>query len=96
MKHLKILFIALILMFVTGTAEAKKIKWDDARKIQIGMTTTEVTKLMGKPYQISTNAEVVRYLWISINAFTGSSRSLYIDFIDGKVAAVPVIPPEFK
>jgi hypothetical protein len=81
---------------ISSPVDAKKISWDNARKIQVGMTTEQVTKLMGKPTSVSVTSDGrVRYIWVHVGMFTLATQSLYIDFIDGKAAAVPVIPDEF-
>jgi hypothetical protein len=91
MKKLTITLFCLLLMACAGTA----FKWDDARRLQVGMTTSEVESLIGKPNQISVSGDVVRYVWVWVNLYTGT-RTLRVDFKDDKVIAVPPIPTTFK
>ena len=92
MKHLKItIFIVLLLMGCAGTP----FKWNDARKITPGMTTTEVTKLMGTPNSVTSRDGILIYVWVYVDSFMGS-RTLRVDFKDNKAIAAPAIPESFQ
>jgi hypothetical protein len=70
-------------------------KWDQARKIEKGMTTKEVTDLVGAPNRIDARDGALIYVWVWVNTLSGSSRTLRVDFRDGKAISVPPIPDEF-
>lgn len=70
-------------------------EWNSARQIQTGMTTEEVTKLVGTPNNVSAQGDTVRYVWVYVSSFSGS-RTLAIDFKDNKVIQAPPIPAQFK
>jgi hypothetical protein len=80
-----------------GCWSAPKMTWKNARLIQAGMTTNEVTQLIGKPYSVIAVSETKqRRVWVSLEGFTYATKSLSIDFENGKVIAPPPIPDEFK
>lgn len=89
-KYLAILLCA-ALIGCAGTA----FKWSDARQLQAGMTTAEVTRIMGKPYSVTAAGEKLIYTWVEVSPF-GGTKSLAIVFLDGKVAKAPQIPPEYR
>ena len=70
-------------------------KWDDARKIKAGMSTQEVTAIVGTPNTVKAQGEILRYVWVYVNSFEGT-RTLVVDFKDGKAIKAPPIPEEFK
>ena len=82
--------LALILSACAGTP----FKWSDARQIQPGMTPTEVAQLVGPPTTIKANGETLTYVWAYVSSFSGS-RTLRVDFRDGRAIKAPPIPPEF-
>ena len=90
MKRL-IMVLAVALTACAGTP----FKWDSARKIQPGMTTTEVSEIMGPPHTVSSSGDNLRYVWVYVNSFTGT-RTLAVDFKDGKVLKAPPIPDSFQ
>jgi len=71
-------------------------KWSQARKIAPGMTVSEVTQLMGSPTEVIATGDIVSYIWVFANGMTGSSRSLRVDFRNGKAISAPPIPASFK
>lgn len=83
---------ALALAACAGTP----FKWSQARQIQPGMSTTDVTHLVGTPNSIKSQGDVVTYAWVYVNTFNGTSRTLRVDFRDGKAISAPPIPPEFQ
>lgn len=93
MNRLKLF--TLILLFLTACA-GTSFKWDDARKITPGMTTDEVTKLIGTPNTVTSRNGVLIYVWVYVNSLSGGSRTLRVDFKDNKVMAAPPIPDSFK
>ena len=92
MRKLAVTIIALTLAACAGTP----FKWDSARQIKPGMTTQEVTALMGAPNNVSSAGGTVRYVWADVNLFTGNTKTLAVDFVDGRVQKLPPIPDEFK
>lgn len=70
-------------------------KWDQARKITAGMSIAEVTDLVGKPTLVKSQDGRLIYVWSYANSFTGT-RTLRVDFKDGKVIAAPPIPDQFQ
>ena len=90
------LLIILSIITLTACATGTPFKWADARKVEKGMTTTQVTSILGAPMQVSTANGLLTYVWVSVDSLTFASKSLRIDFKDGKAIGVPDIPPEFK
>lgn len=83
--------ITLVLAACAGTP----FKWDDARKIKEGMSTQEVSALVGTPNSVRAQGDVLRYVWVYVSSFEGT-RTLVVDFKDGKAIKAPPIPDEFK
>ncbi|RYF76819.1 MAG: outer membrane protein assembly factor BamE [Comamonadaceae bacterium] len=83
----------LFLAACAGTA----FDWENARKLQLGMTEKEVTDLMGAPYSVrSVNDGTQTWVWSFANGMTGSSRVVSAVFRDGKVITVPSVPASFR
>ena len=94
---MKKLFPAIILIasvFFTGCA-GPQIKWSDARKIKSGMTTEEVTQLLGEPNSVFSRDGKLIYSWYSVSLANGS-RGIRIEFKDNKVTDAPAVPDSFK
>jgi len=91
MKQLIFAFVFAALAACAGTP----FKWDDARKITEGMTTKEVTALVGAPNSVSSHGDSLIYVWVYVSSFSGS-RTLTITFKDGKVTKAPPIPAEYQ
>lgn len=81
-----------ILCGCAGTA----FKWTDARKISSGMTVSEVTQLVGPPNSVKATGDVLIYVWVYVNGFNGTTRTLRVDFKDGKAITAPPIPDSFQ
>lgn len=92
MNQIKTIILAILLL--TGCA-GTPFKWNDARKITPGMTTTEVTKLIGTPNNVTSRDGILIYVWVYVDAFMGS-RTLRVDFKDNKAIAAPPIPDSFQ
>ncbi len=90
MKKL-IAILALSLAACAGTP----FKWSQARQIQPGMSTAEVTQLVGAPNSVKSQGDVLIYVWVYVSSFSGT-RTLRVDFRDGKAISAPPIPPEFQ
>lgn len=92
MRKLVVMGATLALTACAGT----QFKWDSARQIKPGMNTHEVTALMGNPNNVSSVGGTVRYVWADVNLLSGTTKTLAIDFVDGRVQKAPPIPDEFK
>lgn len=84
------------LALVLSACAGAPFKWDDARKIRPAMTTQEVTAIMGSPSAVRAEGDVLRYVWVEVNMLSASTKTISVDFKDGKVVKVPPIPDEFK
>ncbi|MNT99843.1 hypothetical protein D3C72_2428020 [compost metagenome] len=60
------------------------------------MTTAQVSEIMGRPYLVKSGDGVVRYVWTEVDGLTFATKTLVVDFKDGKVVNPPPIPAEFK
>lgn len=87
--------LALLFLLMLCACAGTPFKWDQARQIKKGMTTSEVTTLVGMPNSVHANNDSLIYVWIYVNSFTGT-RTLTVTFRDGKVINAPTIPEEFK
>ncbi len=85
---------AMVITLAAGCA-GTPFKWDAARQITPGMTTAEVTRLMGTPTSVLASNELLTYVWVYVSPFSGS-RTVRVTFRDGKATAAPPIPPEFQ
>lgn len=90
MKKL-IIAAALVLAACAGTP----FKWSQARQIRPGMSTAEVTQLVGAPNNVKAQGDVLTYVWVYVSSFSGT-RTLRVDFRDGKAISAPPIPPDFQ
>jgi len=73
-----------------------RFKMANARKVEVGMTEQQVTKLMGRPYSVVSKGEEQIWIWSQANGLTGSSQSVSFIMRDRKVVSVPTIPDSFK
>lgn len=85
---------ALLFATILGCA-GTHFKWSDARQVQAGMTTKEVSALLGAPTSVRSAGETLIYVWVWINPY-GQSKTLTVPFKDGKVVSQPAIPDEFQ
>lgn len=88
------LILAIVGAILISGCAGTPFEWDAARKIKAGMTINEVTELVGTPNNIRTQGDAVRYVWVYVNSFQGS-RTLVVEFKDGKVINAPPIPDNF-
>ena len=84
--------LALVLSGCAGTS----FSYDDARKVQTGMTEEQVTQIMGPPYSVASRADGQMWIWSHANGMTGASRVISFKMLDGKVVEIPPIPTSFK
>ena len=93
----KIIIMVAILTTLVGCATAgKKIDWQKARQLKLGMNEAEVTALMGTPYMVSSRDGTQRWIWTYVNGFSGAMSTMTVDWKDGRVASVPSIPASFQ
>lgn len=86
---------ALFAALVTGCA-GTSFSFDDARRVQVGMTEDEVREIMGRPYMVRTKGDKDVWVWSHANGLTGGSQVISFIFKDGKVESVPRIPESFR
>ncbi|AMB79819.1 hypothetical protein AV641_12410 [Pseudomonas fragi] len=91
-KFFAVAVLALVLSGCAGTS----FSYDDARKVQVGMTEDQVTQIMGPPYSVVSRADGQMWVWSHANGMTGASRVISFRMLDGKVVEVPPIPTSFK
>lgn len=89
------LIIAAICLFIAGCA-GSSFKYDNARKVEVGMTERQLTALMGKPYSVVSKGDTQIWIWSHANAFTGNSQAVSFIMKDGVVESLPTIPASFK
>lgn len=92
---MKKLILVLVAITLLSACAGTPFEWDSARKIRAGMTTDEVTKLVGQPNNVKAQGDAVRYVWVYVNSLSGT-RTLVVDFKDGKAVQAPPIPDSFK
>ena len=93
-SFLRSLFSALVLLALVGCV-GTTFKWDTARQVHVGMTKSEVTQIMGKPYIVSTVGQDEVWTW-AYGTGIGSGAAFKIILRDDKVTQVPKIPAEMK
>lgn len=89
------LIVLLCAMTLLSACAGPQFKWADARKIKTGMTTDEVTQIMGEPNAIFSQDGKLLYTWSSVGMCKGS-RAVRIEFKDDKVTDAPAVPKSFK
>ena len=87
--------IAVLAITLLSACAGPQFKWSDAGKIKSGMTTEEVTQIMGEPNGVSSNDGKLFYTWASRKMCKGS-RAITIEFKENKVTEAPAIPSSFK
>ena len=90
-------FIAMMAVLVlTACAGSGSIKWDDARRLKVGMTEKEVTAVMGSPYQAQVGKDgAYTWVWVDVNLLRGGSQKMTAEFKKGVVVSIPEIPESF-
>jgi outer membrane protein assembly factor BamE (lipoprotein component of BamABCDE complex) len=92
---MKSIVASLSLLILTACA-GSPFSWQSARQIQPGMTTAEVSQLVGTPNTVKAQGDVLTYVWVYVNTMFGTTRTLRVDFKDGKAISAPPIPAEFQ
>lgn len=86
------LVLAAALVGCAGT----KFSFERARQVQVGMSETQLTELMGKPYMVKSTGDTQVWVWSHANGLTGGTQMVSFEVKDGKVSSVPSIPAAFK
>lgn len=81
-------------LFIAGCA-GTDFSFENASKIQLGMTEGQVTNIMGPPYSVISRGNSQMWVWSHANGLTGSARSVSFEMSGGKVVSVPTIPGSF-
>ena len=87
---------ATVLAIVLSGCAGTSYSYDDARKVQVGMTEDQVTQIMGPPYSVVSRTDGQMWVWSHANGMTGASRVISFKMLDGKVVEIPPIPTSFK
>jgi outer membrane protein assembly factor BamE (lipoprotein component of BamABCDE complex) len=74
------------------TCSGTPFNWQDVQQIKQGMTTRQVTDILGQPYSTTSAGNRVTDTWVEVNGLTMKSKSVEITFVNGKVYKVPVVP----
>lgn len=85
------IFLSLCLAGCAGT----KFSFDDARRVQVGMTEAQLQEILGAPAAVVARGDQVVWVWSYADAFTGS-KSVSFVIKDGLVVSVPNLPATFK
>jgi outer membrane protein assembly factor BamE (lipoprotein component of BamABCDE complex) len=93
MKNLLVTIVAICLV---AACAGTPFNWSQARQIKPGMTVDEVTQLVGSPNNIKATGDTIIYVWVFVNTMSGSTRTLRVDFKDGKAITAPPIPDSFQ
>lgn len=93
MKRLCVAFLAALL--IAGCA-GTKFSYDQARKVQVGMSESEVVSIMGKPYSVISRPDGQVWVWSYANGMSGRSRAVSFLLKDGQVVKAPSIPQSFN
>lgn len=86
--------VAVALALLIGCA-GSSFKFDDARRVEVGMTESQLTQLMGKPYSVTSRGDTQIWVWVHYNGLTGGMNKISFIMKDGKVYSVPTIPKSF-
>lgn len=90
---LKAVLITLILL--AGCA-GTNFSYDQARKVQVGMSERDVVSIMGKPYSVVSRPDGQVWVWSYANGLSGRTRAVSFILKDGAVVKTPSIPESFK
>jgi hypothetical protein len=85
---------ALTILLLSGCTHSS-FKFDDARKVQLGMDERQLINIMGDPKSISSSDDSEVWVWVNYNGFTGKMQKVSYVIKDGKVIDVPAIPKSF-
>ena len=88
--------LTITLAIVLAACAGSPFQWADVRRISPGMTPQEVTNIIGTPTSVAARGDVLRYVWVHVNSLTAASRTLALEFKDGKLVAVPPLPDGYQ
>jgi outer membrane protein assembly factor BamE (lipoprotein component of BamABCDE complex) len=83
------------IVVLLSACSGPQLKWSDAGKIKSGMSTEEVTHIMGEPNVVASRDGKLFYTWASRGICKGS-RAVTIEFKENKVTDAPAVPSTFK
>lgn len=86
---------AFVVMAALAGCAGTNFSYDQARRVQLGMTEAEVMQVMGRPYSVVSRPDGQMWIWSRANAF-GSAKVVSFRLKDGKVVEVPDIPDSFR
>lgn len=94
------IIIGVIVLFILIAAfrprGSGKIKLKRVRQLQKGMSKTEVTKLVGKPYQVTAlGGGIEHWMWFQMDRNFGHT-SFTVGFENGIATAVPELPTDMR
>ena len=87
--------LAIALSLCLAACAGTKFSFDDARRVQVGMTEAQLQEILGAPTAVVARGDQVVWVWSYADAFTGS-RSVSFVLKDGVVATVPNLPATYK
>jgi outer membrane protein assembly factor BamE (lipoprotein component of BamABCDE complex) len=87
---------AILAALMLAACAGSPFQWSDVRRISPGMTPQEVTNIIGTPTSVAARGDVLRYVWVHVNGLTAASRTLALEFKDGKLVAVPPLPDGYQ
>lgn len=87
--------LAIALSLCLAACAGTKFSFDDARRVQVGMTETQLQQILGAPAAVVAKGDQVVWVWSYADAFTGA-KSVSFVLKDGLVVSVPNLPATFK
>jgi len=82
-------------LLITGCA-GTKFSYDQARKVQVGMSESKVVSIMGKPYSVISRPDGQVWVWSYANGMSGKNRAVSFLLKEGQVVKTPNIPQIFN
>lgn len=82
----KILLIILTSILFISCGDYKLL--DDARKVRVGMTATELKSVMGEPWTVNVESDKEEWIftyYVGDNVYVGCKMRMSVDIINGKV-----------
>ena len=94
MKRLMFLSICSGFLIVSGCV-GNYFRFEEVRKVRVGMTEAEVVSIMGKPNVVNSAAGNVKWVY-AYGTGLGTGGSCSFVFSNKVVVAVPQVPDSFK
>lgn len=88
--------VAALAMYALCACAGTRFSYDRVRQVQVGMTEEDLTRLLGRPYMVTSKGDTQIWIWSYANGLTGSSKSVSFSVKEGKVSEVPAVPKSFK